>query len=162
MAVVTTDYVHVAHRASELGCVIPSGIAILPENFSEVGARQELLFGSEASTIRKLLSDEKLPLTEILPSGERVRSVHNKHFEWAPLLFIAAALVSENPNAVSVALGVISNYATEFFKGSPGKSVKLKLVVERKKDKSCKLLSYEGDVEGLKSLADTIRRISDE
>jgi hypothetical protein len=157
-----TDFVRVADRASELGCLIPSGIAILPENFATAATRQDLVMGSEAATIRKLFKGNSFPLDDLLPAGERAPSRHNKHFDWAAFLFISAALMTENPHAVSVALGIISNYATEFFKGLPGQKVKLNLVVERKKDRTCKMLSYEGDVDGLTSLSDIIRKMSDE
>jgi hypothetical protein len=156
-----TDYVRVVDRASELGCTIPTGLAILPENFPLAPTRQHLLFGSEAATIRKLFRNNNFPVDDLLPANERAGSIHNKHFEWAPLLLISSALLSENPHAISVALGIISNYATEFFKGLPGHKVKLNIVVE-KKNRDCKMLKYEGDVAGLKSLPEIIRRIGDE
>jgi hypothetical protein len=161
MEVNVTEYVRVTDRASELGCLIPTRLAILPENFPRVAARQDLLFGSEAATMRKLFRNNNFPLDDILPADERVGSIHNKHFEWAPLLFISFALLSENPHAVSVALGIISNYATEFFKGLPGHKVKLNVVIE-KKNRDCKMLSYEGDVAGLNSLPEIIRRLGNE
>ena len=86
------------------------------------------------------------------------------HFEWvAPTLFISASLWSQNPMAVSIALNVISNYITEFFKGSAGtKSVKLEIIVERKTNYSCKKLKYQGDVSGVLDLAKTIEGIASE
>lgn len=161
MPMTITEYVRVADRASELGCPIPTGIAILPENFTTAATRQDLLFGSEAATIRKLLKNNDLPLNDLLAAPERVASIHNKHFDWAPLLFISAALLTNNAHAVSVALGVIANYATDFFKGLPGNKVKLNLVIE-KRDGSCKKLTYEGNAAGLASLPEIIRRVSDD
>lgn len=157
-----SDYVQVTDRAKKLGCATPTGIAVLPENFESAADRSTLLFGSQAATIRKLLEKGGLPVANLLPSGERVPAVHNKHFEWAPAIFVSAALLSENPSAVSVALGVISNYATDFFRGMPSRKVKFTVVVERKKDKLCKKIDYEGDVSGLASLADILRQVGDE
>jgi hypothetical protein len=162
LTTVVTDFVCVADRALELGCQPPSSIAVLPENFATATTRKELLFGSEAATIKKVLKAGDLPVDDLTPSGERFASIHNKHFEWAPLLFISGALVSGNPHAVSVALGVISNYATDFFKGMPGKVVRLSVVVERRSDRVCKKLTYEGDVAGLSSIANAIRDIANE
>ena len=162
MTVIVTDYASVADHAAELGCVVPTGIAILPENFADATVRSDLLYGSEAATVRKLFRNSHFPIDDILPPGERVPAIHNKHFEWAPLIFISAALLSHDPNAVSVALGIVSNYATDFFKGMPNKKVKLTVVVEKKKDRSCKKVDYEGDVAGLASLAKIVREISDE
>lgn len=161
MATEIVDYVHVSDRASQLGCLVPAGIAILPENFEGVASRGELLFGSEAATIRKLFRNNNFPVDHLLPAGERVAAIHNKHFEWAPLIFISAALISENPNAVSVALGIVSN-ATDFFKGMTSKKVKLSIVVEKKKNGNCKKMTYEGDIEGIRLLADSIRKMSNE
>jgi len=162
MTITVTDYVSVADRIAELGCNVPSGIAILPDNFPKAATRQDLLFGSEASTIRKLFKNNNFPIDDLLPVGERVGAIHNKHFEWAPLLFISVGLLSNDPNAVTVALGIIANYATDFFKGMSGKNVKLNVVVEKKKDHTCKMISYEGDISGLSTLSNVIRRISDE
>jgi hypothetical protein len=156
------DYVHVANRAKELGCVTPTGFAVLPENFESAAGRSSLLFGSQAATMLKLLKKDGLPVTNLLPAGERAPAIHNKHFEWAPAIFVSAALLSENPSAVAVALGIISNYATEFFKGMPSRNVKLTIVVEIKKDRSCKKINYEGDASGLAHIANIVRQISDE
>jgi hypothetical protein len=161
MTTTITDYIRVADKASELGCKIPTGIAILPENFSTAVDRQHLLLGSQAATIQKLFRNNNFPMDDLLPAEERAPSIHNKHFEWAPLLFISAGLLSSDPNAVSVALGIISNYATDFFKGMPSKKIKLNIVVEKKKDRACKQLSYEGDIAGLASLPEIIRGIND-
>src|SRR6266540_1393657 len=157
MTVGIEDFVSVADRVAQLGCTVPRRIAILPENLQSATDRSKLLYGSEAATIRKLFRDANFALDELLPTGERVPAIHNKHFEWSPFLFISAALLSHDPHAVSIALGIISNYATDFFKGMPGKKVKLTVIVEKKKDKSCKKLSYEGNVAGLASLADIVR-----
>src|ERR1700692_366874 len=108
MAIDITEYIKVAEKAAQLGCSVPGGMAILPENFASASKREELLFGSTAATIHKLLKLNNCHLDSFLSSEERLPSVHNKHFEWAPLLFISASLLTENPNAVSIALGIIS------------------------------------------------------
>lgn len=157
-----SEYPKVADRASALGCAMPIGIAILPENFETAESYKDFKFISEAATIQKLLRDNGFSVENFMPAGERAPSIHNKHFEWAPLIFISAALISNDPNAVSVALGIVSNYATDFFKGLPGRSIKLNIVVERKKDRVCKKISYEGNVAGLTELPKIIQSISDE
>jgi hypothetical protein len=76
---------------------------------------------------------------------------------------VSAAVLGEYPLAVSVALNVIGNYVTDFLRGIAGKkTVKFDIVVERRRDRSCRKISYDGDVEGLSSLADIVRQISDE
>ena len=89
-------------------------------------------------------------------------SVQNKHSQWEAALFISGALLSAEPNLVSIALNVLSNYLTDYFKGSPRHEVKLTLVVERSEDHSCKKLTYEGDVSGLQSLSSAITQLTHE
>ena len=141
---------------------MPTGLAIMPENFETAATRRDLIVRAEGSTIRKLLRNQQLPLDDFLPSGERARFVHNKSHDWAAFIFISGALLSSNPSAVSLALGIISNYLTDIFKGTPDKKIKLDIAVERKGDHVCKKLTYEGDALGLAEIADTILRISDE
>jgi len=139
-------------------------MAILPTNFEFVAARTDFRQLSEAATVKTLFRTNSVPLDDFLPPSERASYLQNNSFEWlAPTLFISSSLLIDNPAAVSVALGVLSNYITEFLKGTPGqKRAKLDIVVERSGDMSCKKISYEGDVEGIKSLAEIVRQISNE
>lgn len=162
MTITVTDFINVKDRVIELGCKMPVGIAVLPENFGTAGTRQELLDQAEAATLRTLFRNNGFPLDSFLPAEERISSRHNKHFEWAPLLFISGAILSSDPSAVSIALGIISNYATDFFKGLPNKKVKFSIVVEKNAERVSKKIDYEGDVAGLASLEGAIRRIVDE
>jgi hypothetical protein len=159
-----TDYISVRQRASELGCTVPTRIAILPTNFDFVAARTDFQQLSEAATVKALFRTNNVPLDDLLPASERAPYIQNNSFEWlAPTLFISSSLLIDNQAAVSVALSVLSNYITDFFKGVPGqKTVKLDIVVERNGDMSCKKISYEGDVNGIDSLVDVIRQISNE
>jgi hypothetical protein len=162
MTVSTADYIRIADRAAELGCNMPTGFAIMPENLDTAATRGGLIIRGEGSTIRKLLKNRQLPVQDFLPSGERPGFVHNKSHDWAAFIFISAALLSNDPSAVSVALSVISNYLTDMFKGTPDKKIKLYIAVERKGDYVCKKLTYEGDAAGLAEIADAILRIGDE
>lgn len=156
------DYINVVERAAQLGCHLPSGFAIVPDNFATAPSRQELLMRGEGSTIRTLFRNHDMPLEDFLPKGERPRFVHNKSHDWAAFIFVSAALLSENPALVSLALNVIANYLTDSFKGLPSKKIKLDIAVERKGNSVSKRLTYEGDVAGLKEIADTVLRIGNE
>jgi hypothetical protein len=165
MAATTSDYVSVHSRSTELGCIYPtSGLSLLPDNFATAKVYEELRQQSEAASIRTLFRTHGIPLSEILPSDKRVPYIQNNSYEWVgPALFVSAALISEDASAVSIALGVLSNYLTDFFKGVSGrKSISLDVVVERTTSRSCKLVSYKGDIEGLKSLAEVIKAVSDD
>jgi len=154
-----TEYVNVSRKCAELGCKNPERFALLPVNFDSASSQTELLQASEAATIRKLFVAEGLPIDDIVDRSHRPPYVKNKSNEWvAPVVFISASLYSQNPALVSMALSVLANYATDFFKGaSKIPEVKLDVVVEKKRNESYKRLSYSGPVAGLKDLTDTIR-----
>lgn len=159
-----SDYLNVGKKMADLGCLYPNGLALLPANFESATSITDFRQVSEAATVKTLFRSAGLPLDEIVEKDQKPPYIQNNAFEWvAPTLFISAALLSENQNYISVALGVISNYATDFFKGMSGKKcIKLDIVVERTKTKTCKRISYEGDAEGLKNLPDVIREVSSE
>ena len=72
---------------------------------------------------------------------------------------ISALFLSQNPNAISVAIGVISNYLTDWFKGTVGdKRVRLDIVVEIEGSKY-KRVHYDGNVEGLRELPKILREV---
>lgn len=159
-----TEYLNVSQKLADLGCRYPNGLALLPANFESATSIADFRQVSEAATVKTLFRNAGLPHDDIVERDQRPPYIQNNALEWvAPTLFISAALLSENQHSVSVALSVIANYATDFFKGISGKkSIKLDVVVEKTKSKTCKKISYEGNAEGLKGLADVIRATSDE
>ena len=164
MAIETSGYINVSQRITELGCRYPRGLAFLPANFESASSIAEFRQHSEAATLKKLFRSAGLPHDEIVEQAQRPPYIQNNSFEWvAPTIFVSSALLSSDPNLVAVALSVIANYATDFFKGISGdKSVKLKLVVEKTKTKTCTRISYEGDIDGLSTLSDVVRSIADD
>jgi hypothetical protein len=163
MTTTITDYVSVHERTAELGCQIPRNITLLPENFDSAQKTTDFLQLSEAATVRTLFRSHCVLLDELLPAEQRPHYIQYNSVDWvAPTLFISSAVMTENPTAVSLAISVLANYLSEFFKGMSGKTAKLDIVVERKRDQSCKKLSYEGDVAGLSALPKIIQRLSDD
>lgn len=158
------NYIRVDERIDALGCTFPAGIAILPENFETAAARSDFIQRSEAATLKALFRNNEVPFSEILPSAEKSAYSQYNNLDWiAPAIFVSGSLLSQNPMAVSLALSVIGNYLTDFFRGIPGrKGVKIDIVIERRRDRSCKKITYEGDVQGLTRLVDIMRQISDE
>lgn len=158
-----SDYLDVSQKMASLGCRYPERMALLPINFESATSISELLQASEAATIKKLLLAEALPVDEIVDRSQRPPYVKNKWNEWvAPILYVSASFYSENPVLVSVALNVLGNYATDFFKGFHGaREVRLNIVVG-KKNKGYKKIAYQGPVEGLKDLPEVIREVADE
>jgi hypothetical protein len=163
MLLTVTDYIPVDQRAAELGCSYPTQITILPDNFAEATSRDNLYQSSEAATIQKILINHGVAIGTLLPTSERLPYRVQKDFEWvALLLFIPLAVMNQNPALVSLALNVIANYVTNFFKGIPGtKTAKLDIVTATR-GRKFKKISYEGSIEGLRSLPEILREISDD
>jgi hypothetical protein len=158
-----TDCVDIRKKMADLGCRCPEGMALLPINFESVMSISEFLQASEAATIKKLLLAKAIPLDDIVDRNQRPPYVKNKSYEWiSPIIFVSASLYSQNPALVSIALNVLGNYATDFFRGIRGvHDVSLNIVVERK-NKTYKKISYQGPIEGLKDLPEIIREVADE
>ena len=165
MTLVVSDYPSVVERAAAMGCDVPIGLAILPENFDRAEEPSDLIYAATSATVRTLLRINQISLVLVRPNSvDRLKQVSLKSADWlGPTLFISAAMMSDNGNAVSVALGMISNYLTDFFRGRGTKpEVRLSFVVEHTPNRHYKHLRYEGPVEGIPSLADAIRAVSNE
>jgi hypothetical protein len=156
----------IAARMEELGCAYPtSGIALLPVNFATASQSEDLLQASEAATVKKLLKEAGIPVDDVFGPGRRPMYIKNKSSDWAaPILLVSAALYSQNPTAVSVALNIIGNYATDFLRGRwPGRDeAKLDIVVQTKGTKSFKRISYSGPADGIRGLDGVVRKVFDD
>ena len=128
-----TEYTNVRRRLQELGCNDPSAFALLPINFETAGSIADFRLASETATVKTLLRSADLSLSDIFPPGQRPPYVVNHSIDWvAPTLFVSAALISQNPNYIAVALGVIANYVTFIFRGIGGeKKVTLDIAIEK-------------------------------
>lgn len=152
------DFQDVEDRARKLGCAPPTRLAILPRNFETANSKDELMHESTAATVRTLLRAAGLSETPIEPEGERFRFVQENAFTWVgPILFFAAAQLLQDPRIVSVSLGVIANYLTDFFRGISGKRrVTFDIVVEQTRTKRHVRLHYDGDVDGFAQIPDAV------
>lgn len=164
MTTTISEYIDVRQRISDLGCLSPAGLALLPSNFETASDISTFRQVSESATVRTLLRTSSIPLDELLSKEQRSPYIQNNAFEWvAPTLFVSVGVLSQNAPYLSVALSVIANYATDFFKGMSGENqVQMDIVVERSKSKICKKITYKGPPEGLKDLPEVIRAASDE
>jgi len=160
MEIQESEYIDVKERAEFLGCNIPTNLALLPRNFQEAESKKDLLHESSAPTVRILFRKNNIAETPLELESEKFPQISEKGFvEWVgPIIFVSFAALNQDPNMLSLALGVISNYLTDFFKGIPGdRKVRLDVVVETKK-KAYKKIHYEGPVSGLEKLPKVIEK----
>jgi hypothetical protein len=164
MDIQTVDFVNVGDRVAALGCPAPVGITLLPQNFETAASADEFILASEAATVTSLFRQGGLPLSKIQRPSGATPFAQNNAFEWlAPTLFISATYLSQNPDYVSIAINILSEYLTDFFKGVQGeKKVKLEIVIEQNVERSCKKVSYSGPVEGMGEIARVVKELSDE
>lgn len=154
MSIEVSEFINVEEQALKLNCNIPTGLAILPRNFEVAKTKDELLHDGSAATLRILLRETGIPETRIEKSGDKFPCIKESAITWiVPIIFIGAAVISENPHIVSITLGIISNYLSDFFKGTfGGKRVKFDFILEEEKDTRYIKISYDGDLEGLPEL----------
>jgi len=163
-AIRVEEYLNVKKKALDLSCNVPDSIAVLPRNFAEARSKEDLLHENETATIRTLWRQKGITETPLEKKGEKIPFVFEESFAWiAPIIFFASAFISQNPYLVDTAIGVISNYLTDWFKGASDNEKKaiLNLVVETKSG-SYKRIRYEGPPEGLRNLPEIIRSTHDE
>jgi len=159
-----SDFVNAEQKAKELGLEIPNSITILPQNFEFAKSKDELIYESTAATVRKLWQYNNIPETRLEKPQDKIPFSAHEAFEWvAPIIFVSAALISENPALVTLALNVISIYLTDWFKGIPQdkQRVRLSIVLENK-NKCYKKIEYNGSTEGLRELPEIIEKTYDE
>lgn len=79
-------------------------------------------------------------------------------------MYISYSVLIENKEVYEVALMAIKEYiikSSPFTRGEEN-SVKLKVVVEKSEDKTTKSIEYNGPIDGLSDLKDSILRIANE
>ena len=163
MTLTVSDYAAVRAKAGELGCDLPSDrLLFLPDNFVTATAGEELRFHGEATTAIKILKNASIPVGRLGTANPAETFIHNRDSAWAlPVIFVGAELLKTSPDLLTVALSAVQDYVAELFKGVGGKrTIKAEVVVEDKRKQQFKRISYEGDPEGLKELAEMVRRIS--
>lgn len=157
-----SEYINVGNRASELGCHVPDSLAIMPENFHSAHSRNELVVRAESATLRELFDGNGTPLGSFFPLGEHPTFGHDPDISWEAALFVPAGIHRTAPHAVTQAMVTISNHLKGFFGGRAAKPVRLRIVVERKANRSCKKLVYTGDAAGIAALAGAVSSAADE
>lgn len=158
------EFIDVDGRAVALGLDVPTGLCFLPLNLADAPTADSFLYESEITTLRVLFRQAGITETRLEPSGARIPVLSQKGIDLVlPTLFVAGALLTENPELVNVALGVVANYVTDFFRGMGGeKRVRFSIVVKDKATGSYKRFKYDGDPAGVREFARLATRIDND
>jgi hypothetical protein len=161
VSVEVSSYVDVTLRAAELGCRAPSGIALLPRNFESAERRDELVHDAAGLSVRAAWRSEGIEESRLEPEGELWPATQQDAAEWlGPVIFVTGSFLSNNPDAINVALGVVANYVTDFFRGTPVDRQRAKLtVVVETEDGQSRRVDYQGPPEGIRDLPGVIREL---
>ncbi len=162
--ITVTDFCDVSERARFLGLNNPEGLAFLPRNFEHATTFDELLHEDTVDTLRALFRNSEIPETRVEQPGQKIPVIVEKSFDLVcPAFFVGGVLFSENPHLLSLALSIVANYATDFFKGTPGPNeVTLSMINAVEKEDGSKVykkVEYKGPVEGMAELRKTVGKV---
>lgn len=156
------DYLDVRKRAEALHCSLEPILTFLPGNLEDAASADDFVIRGEVTSIRKVLEGGGVPTATLAAGGNQPPGfIHNKSHDWAaPIIFISAELMKTSPDLIGIAIDLIRDYALSIFKGSGSdKQVKLEVVVEHDEKRTYQKITYEGDVAGLRTVADMVTTV---
>lgn len=155
------EYKEFTDILEKFGFEIPNGITIIPFNFDFAESKEKLVYRGSTKSLKKLWRSNNVDVNIIEGKNGKPLYIHQHSAEWiAPTLFLSAALISESPNTVSIALSVIANYVTDLFKGKPPKTeFKMEIIIEDEKDKKYRKLTFEGEPKNTNAIIKMIREL---
>ena len=139
-------------------------IILLPQNYEFTNNKEDLFFNEEIKTVGKMFSMNSLDNFLIKINGKEIDNYFaQKSGEIIlPSIFVSSLILTENPHLISVALGVVSNYATTLLKGIPkrNQTVKFKIITKNSKTNKISKIEYNGNVEGISELAKVLKDLN--
>lgn len=134
--------------------IVSKNIVILPNNY--LSTEKHEYYSTTISFYK--YTKGKMDI-EYLTAPELL--IEQRSGEWfGPLLLISSSALSQNPELISITCSVIASYVTDFFKGKDNPSIRVKVVHKETKTSKLTEISYEGGLEGLKSLEESISKIA--
>lgn len=153
------EEIDIKEKFKELNLSFPDGLVFFPENIESANAVDDFIFAEPLTQLRKVFKANNIDFTTLGNETTKLRARKSADI-YLPSLFIGLNLISQNPAAVSVALSVLANYVTDFFKGTVGsKKVSLDIYVETTNKKTITKINYKGDAEGLKNIGNIIEQL---
>lgn len=157
MSAKVRDYVSFSEKLQAFGISVPNGLAILPSNLATASTIDDLRQHVESDTVRTLMKAGDIPYVEVFDENNQPPYLQQYGFEWfGPTLFISTGLLSQNPNILSVTLGLITNYLYDLFNGDKNSKASLDIIIQ-KSDGSFKEVHYSGPPEGLNNVAEIVK-----
>ena len=136
-------------------------ILLLPRNYESTD--EYYLYDNTVYTINKVLNQAGINSTYL--DDKPIQFLEQRAVEWfLPILYISYNVLIENKEVYAAALMANKEYiikSSPFTRGEEN-SVKLKVVVEKSEDKTTKSIEYNGPIDGLSDLKDSILRIANE
>ncbi len=118
------------------------------------------LYPSEARALAKLFTKAGI---RVHWASDEKQFVEFRSHEWmAPVLVILASTKAGISAATSVILGIISNYLSQIFFGSPPGSTSTRLEIRERNGKNFRSIVYSGPVEGIKALTEAVKALNPE
>lgn len=155
----TIDELNLNNKFEDLRLSFPSTICFFPENVEAAKAKEKFIFTESMVDLNKVFKQNNITLEVLGGDTELYRSRKNAEI-YLPAVFFSFAMISENPNIVSVSLNVLSSYVYDRLKGSFGKkTAHVELYIETNEKGKVKKISYKGEASGIKDLGKIIKAL---
>lgn len=133
-------------------------ICILPDNVFRKKTEEEYFYAFSLPTIKKVLKqgDLKLHQFDSLASPNLIDQRGIDYF--APVILVGSMFFSQNPEAVNIALNLISSYLFKIFSNDNKAKANFTIYARDDKNKKTKRIHYDGPVEGIKDLGEVLEK----
>jgi hypothetical protein len=151
----------VVARARELGCDAPSGVALLPGNFSSAASRTKFLYHEMVPQVRQAWRG--MGLIDTGPGRAMCPAEHSSREKYGLQVPIAVYFDTNLPSAdarpVFYALGMIASVLSANRRPSGAQVIRVDAVVQRPYSGGYTCLEFSGDSYELTLLARAVREI---
>jgi hypothetical protein len=155
----TVDYVDVAARARELGCRVPTGVALLPGNFATAASAAEFRYHEVAAEVRKAW--RRIGLKDTGPHRKSRQKVvaPDASGQQVPLaVFFGLGLVGDS-QAVLNALSTVAIVLLVDPCSANAREIRFDGIVERPNSGGYACLRFHGQARELIGLTEPVREI---
>jgi hypothetical protein len=150
MAIEIKEIANVEALSAGIGISTPVGFCALPRGFETARALADLQHESSALDVKVLLREANIHLTIYQPDGVAIPYLQENDNTWVgPTLFFGVTVLTQQPELISVALSVISNFLTEHFRGRPEPSrARFSVIRETTETKTTKKVTNRYEFDG--------------